>query len=221
LFRESPLEGGHRMVAGMWNRLSRTVLAVTAILTGSVGDASAATPVEGRGQERPPQVEFVDMPPEFEVAADWAIGLFDEAALDLPPIRYEFNGDAPGPCADRPGLRHSVEGVDVIEICTSEMSNATQGMILHETAHAWIEHNLTPERKAAFQELRGWTYWRNYEAAAWHENGTEQAAEIMVWGLIDRPLAMVRINQNSCDELDAGYRVLTGRAPLHGYRDAC
>ncbi len=209
------------MVAGMWNHLPRTVLSITAILAGTVGDASASTVVERHGQESPPQIEFVDMPTEFVAAAEWAIHLFDEAALDLPPIRYVFHGDSPEPCADRPGLRRSVGDVNVIEICTSEMSNATQGLILHETAHAWIDRNLSPGRKAAFQELRGWTYWRNYDAAAWHENGTEQAAEIMVWGLIDRPLAMVRINQNSCDELDAGYRVLTGQAPLHGYRDAC
>lgn len=205
----------------MWNHLPRSLVAVATVLTGTVGDVSALTVVEGGGMDKPPQVEFVDMPSEFEAAGVWAVQLFDEAALDLPPIRYVFNGDSPQPCADRPGLRHTVEGVDVIEICTAEMTNATEIMILHETAHAWIEHNLTPERKAAFKELRGWTYWRDYDAAAWHENGTEQAAEIMVWGLIDRPLKMIRINQNSCDELDAGYRILTGQAPLHGFREAC
>jgi hypothetical protein len=94
-------------------------------------------------------------------------------------------------------------------------------MILHETAHAWIEHQLTPERKAAFRELRGWEHWRDYDAAAWHNNGTEQAAEIMVWGLIDRPLRMVRINQAGCGDLEAGYVTLTGQGPLHGFGDYC
>ncbi len=78
--------------------------------------------------------------------------------------------------------------MNVIEICEAELTNATQGMLLHETAHAWIDHTLTDERKAMFQQLRGWIYWRNYDAAPWHDNGTEQAGEIMVWGLIDRPL---------------------------------
>jgi len=204
----------------MWNHLPRTVVAVAAFLTVSVepkavsdaGDAAIATP---------PAVELVDMPADFAAAATWAMDLFHEAGFDLPPLRYVFHGEHAEPCSGRLGLQHRVDRVNVIELCTSEMSFPTQVRILHETAHAWVDHALTDDRKAAFQHVRGWTYWRNYELAPWHENGTEQAAEIMVWGLIDRPLAIVQINQNSCDELDAGYRALTGQAPLHGFRDAC
>ena len=132
-----------------------------------------------------------------------------------------YHGDATEPCSGRPGLHHRIDGVNVIEICTTEVTNPTRGLILHETSHAWIDQHLTDERKAAFKELRGWTYWRDYDAAAWHENGTEQAAEIMVWGVIDRPLEMIRITQNSCAELAAGYRTLTGRDAVHPYVDAC
>ena len=46
-------------------------------------------------------------------------------------------------------------------------------MILHETAHAWTDHALTSQRKAAFRDLRRWEFWRNYDDADWHENGTE------------------------------------------------
>lgn len=109
----------------------------------------------------------------------------------------------------------------MIDICATEVGRPTRVMVLHETAHAWAAAALTPERKLAFQELRGWTHWRDYEAAPWHENGTEQAAEIMVWGLIDEPLRMARIYQTSCAELEVGYRVLTGADPLHGLRDYC
>ena len=203
----------------MWNHLPRTFLAVAALMSVSVD--STADSAAHHGAATPPPVELVQMPPEFAAAAEWAIDLFHQAELELPPLRYGFHGDNPAPCADRPGLHHVINGVNVIEICTSEMTSPMQGMLLHETAHAWIDHNLTDERKAAFQQLRGWTYWRDYDAAAWHENGTEQAAEIMVWGLIDRPLEMVRINQNSCEELDAGYRTLTGQAPPNRYSDAC
>ena len=184
-------------------------------------EPNRATDADDRSTATPPAVEFVGMPPEFTAAAMWAMNLFDQAGFDLPPLRYVFHGDTPEPCAGRHGLQHPVEGVNVIEICTAEMSAPEQVMVLHETAHAWLDHTLTDERKAVFQQLRGWIYWRDYEAAAWHDNGTEQAAEIMVWGLIDRPMAMVRINQNSCVELEAGYRALTGQAPLHGFRDSC
>lgn len=197
----------------MWTRLSHSIVAVTALLTITLVDFSHPVAV--------PAVELVDLPADFAAAITWSTVLFDEAGLDLPPLRYVFHGADTEPCVGRPGMHHHRDGVNVIEICASEMTRPIEGMILHETAHAWIDHNLTDERKAAFQQLRGWTYWRNYDKAAWHDNGTEQAAEIMVWGLIDRPLAMIRLDQNSCDELDAGYRTLTGRAPLHGFRDEC
>jgi hypothetical protein len=60
------------------------------------------------------------------------------------------------------------------------------------------------------------------QEAAWHESGSEQAAEMMVWGLFDRPVRIVTIiNEHSCNDLDAGYRAFTGQPPLHGYRDYC
>ena len=166
-------------------------------------------------------VEFVDMPPELADMADWALDLFDRADLELPQLRFVHHGGATEPCRGRAGLHHQVDGVGVIELCAIEASFPTQVMILHEIAHAWVGHQLTSERKAEFQALRGWEHWRDYEAAAWHENGTEQAAEIMVWGLIDRPLRMVRIYQTSCSELEAGYLTLTGVLPLNGFTDHC
>ena len=204
----------------MSNHLPRTILAVATFLSVTVG-LTAGTDVGADTVTTSSTVELVDVPAAFAAATEWATDLFDEAGFDLPPLRYVFHGDTREPCAGRPGLHHRIKGVNVIEICTSKMTPATQVLILHETAHAWIDHTITDERKAAFQQLRGWTYWRNYGAAAWHDNGTEQAAEIIVWGLIDRPMAMIRINQNSCTELEAGYRALTGRAPLHGFEDAC
>ncbi len=94
-------------------------------------------------------------------------------------------------------------------------------LVIHEIAHAWARHSLTDERRDAFQAVRGWEHWHDYEAAEWYENGTEQAAEIMVWGLLDQPIKIMRINDAGCDQLDAGYRALTGAAPLHGFTDRC
>ena len=168
-----------------------------------------------------PMVVMVDMPEALQDMAGWAVDLFDQASLELPVIRFVHHAGATKPCADRPGRHRFIDGVSVIDICATEPNKATRVMILHETAHAWAAHDLSPERKQEFQELRGWTYWRNHDAAPWHENGTEQAAEIMVWGLIDEPLGIVRIYDATCADLDAGYRALTGSAPLHGFRDLC
>ena len=56
---------------------------------------------------------------------------------------------------------------------------------------------------------------------AWDELGAEHAAEIVVWALRDRPMAVYTIPDTGCDALHAGCVVLTGREPLHGLRDRC
>jgi hypothetical protein len=196
------------------SRLLAIVLAVTVLLT-TTGPASDASP----GQPAP--VAFVGLPDDFQSMAKWAIERFDQAGLELPPLRFVYHEGDRTPCLGRDGLHHSVDDVNIIEICATDPSFPIRVMILHETAHAWVHHSLTPERKAAFRELRGWEHWRNYGEAAWHENGTEQAAEIMVWGLIDRPIRIVRILQNDCDQLDTGYRTLTTSEPLNRFRDFC
>lgn len=201
----------------MWTHLLRTLVALLGVFPfgpGVVGERLSTS-------DRAPAIELVEMPPDFVTMVSWATDLFSEAGLELPPIRFVHHGDDTSACAGRVGAHHVAEGINVIDLCSSEASWPNQVMVLHETAHAWADHALTDDRKAAFGELRGWTYWRNHDTVAWHENGSEQAAEIMVWGLVDRPMAMLRIHDNSCDDLEAGYRVLTGRPPLHGFRDEC
>lgn len=48
-----------------------------------------------------------------------------------------------------------------------------------------------------------------------HENESEQAAAMILWGLFDRPVGIITINEHSCEGLDAGYRTSTGQPPLH------
>ena len=202
----------------MWNHLLRTFIGFALLFTGTAGAADLIEAPEGTSA---PTAELIAMPEELAEMADWAISLFDQAGLDLPPLRFvHHNGDL-DVCGGRPGLHRRVDGVNVIEICTNDASAATEVLMLHETAHAWADHALTAERRDEFQQLRGWEHWRNHGETAWHDNGTEQAAEIMVWGLIDRPIGMIRIHQASCADLDAGYRTLTGQAPLHGFTDYC
>ena len=151
----------------------------------------------------------------------WAVDLFDRADLRLPPLLFEYHGDDTAACGGWRGAHRRVDGRSVIHICTSRPGNVTAALVLHEMAHAWASVDLPDDRKAEFQALRGWTEWRNHAELAWHENGSEQAAEIIVWGLIDRPVGILTINDTGCEALDAGYRALTGQPPLHGYRDLC
>lgn len=201
----------------MWKSLPSTVFAMTSLVTFGLVAQSEAQPHRARFDE----VQFVDMPNEFADMANWAVDLFDEAGLSLPPLRFVYHGDDQTPCSGWRGAHRYLDGRSTIDICTDEPGKVTEALFLHEIAHAWAAHELTDDRKAHFGALRGWTYWSNHQQAEWHDNGSEQAAEIMVWGLIDRPVGIIKINDHGCDDLDAGYRALTGQPPLHGYQDYC
>lgn len=166
------------------------------------------------------QVEFVDLSAEQVEIATWAVGLYHEAGLALPAITFVYHGDDSDACSGWFGVHEVTERGSVIGICTSRHTAQIEALFVHELAHAWCAHSLSDERRGDFQELRSCPIWRGVDVP-WHERGAEQAAEILVWGLIDRPTGVVTINDHGCDALEAGYRALTGDAPLHGYRDYC
>lgn len=201
----------------MWRNLPSTVFAMTSLVTFALVTPSD----EQTARAEVDQVEFTDMPDEFVDLANWSMDLFDEAGLRLPAMRFVYHGDDRRPCSGWRGAHRHVDGRSTIDVCTSEAGNVAAALVLHETAHAWAAHDLSDDRKVDFQAVRGWEYWRDHEQAEWHENGSEQAAEIMVWGLIDRPVGIVTIKDHTCADLHAGYRALTGKPPLHGYEDHC
>ena len=194
----------------------RFLTAIATIFTGAVAPhetaVSHALPA--------PSVELIDLSTDEQAVAWRDIALFAEAGLSLPPITIHRHHDRAA-CNDHEGLHHKVGDRSVIDICTTYSGVWEGRVILHELTHAWAFHYLTPEHKAAFKELRGWQYWLDYNHATWEENGTEQAAEIMVWALSDHPVPVLRIDQHTCSQLRDGYVALTGLEPLHGYTEYC
>lgn len=204
------------------------LLAVSAMLihTGPWSATSTAPPIQeptaeiAASEPVHPRLVVGGLPDELLDATLWAVGLFEQADLMLPPLEFVYHGENTEPCGGYHGV-HRVDGDrSVIGVCMTEPGPITDSTILHEIAHAWLEHQLSASRKADFQSLRGYEHWRDH-GVPWAERGCEQAAEIMVWGLIDRPIGFVTFDNAGCDALDAGYRTLTGAAPLHGYRDVC
>ncbi|MDJ0767815.1 MAG: hypothetical protein QNJ12_03440 [Ilumatobacter sp.] len=214
------------------HQLLRTAASITinvAVLIGAF--AAVNTPTDALTAASTHTDEHADSPVRHEIDADapveiqdavhWALSLFEEADMELPSIRFNYHGEDRTGCNGAQGLhRHAPEGSNV-ELCMTAPGFPTAVTILHEFAHAWVDHNAGDDARSAFQELRGYDHWSNYDEVIWHENGIEQAAEIIVWGLVDRPLAMLRITQNSCAELEAGFVTLTGQLPLHGFQDHC
>jgi hypothetical protein len=194
----------------------RFLTAIATVFTGAVVPHETAV----SGALPTASVEMIGMTTDEQAAARRDIELFAEAGLPLPPVVIRRHHDRAA-CNGSEGL-HRINGDrSVIDICTSESGTWEARTLLHELTHAWAFHYLTPEHKVAFQKVRGWKYWLDYKHAAWEDNGAEQAAEIMVWGLSDHAVPVTKIDQNTCSQLRAGYVALTGLEPLHGYTAYC
>lgn len=193
----------------------RRVVAASAAIGVVLAVATGITP----GRAADDRISFSGLSPDQIELARWAVDLYERAGLDLPSIDFVRHPSTDA-CLGRAGITTADATHAEIGICTSEASGAEEILFLHELAHAWDRHALAGERRRAFLELRGLGAWRS-DVVPWEEIGAEQAAEVVAWGLIDRPVWIVRIGEISCGELRAGYVVLTGTAPLHGFTDLC
>jgi hypothetical protein len=187
------------------------LVAIAVLLTGAAvvprGSASVTSAYTAAGFA-PSQVALIE----------GALALFAEADLDLPQLDFELHTDAAA-CRGARGF-YTGDG-STIRICTADSGGFAESLYLHEIAHAWDDHALTDDRRRAFLELRDLESWWDDGSAPWHTFGAEHAAHVVMWGLIDRPIRLATIPDSGCAELEAGYVVLTGQAPLHGFTDLC
>jgi hypothetical protein len=149
-----------------------------------------------------------------ESLTDWALGRFDEAGLTLPALAISFH-DEKDSCGGFFGLyRHGTPGL--IDICGFNWDRflpMPKKVVLHELAHAWIARNLADDTRSAFLSLRGLDNWGD-DRQPWDEQGSEQAAEIMAWGLMDEEFAILIHRDADAESLETAFELLTGRAPI-------
>jgi branched-subunit amino acid transport protein len=172
-------------------------------------------------------VPLLNSVPELDELLAWARGRFEASGLGAPAIRSITFAGASGRCA---GIGGSVEadadGVDVLlcldgsSACVgpdcASFSVYARSTVLHELAHAWDLTRLDDRTRRAFLALRGLETWNGDRSVPWEERGAEQAAEILMWGLLEAPPPLPRLDGMPCEDALAGYRLLTGRPPLNG-----
>ena len=148
---------------------------------------------------------------------DSGIELLETAGLRLSGIDIVGYREVDG-CYGRGGaaIDHGLR--TEVRICVDGDGPTDDWTVIHELAHAWEHRNITDETRDVFLELRGLDAWRDGE---WHERGAEHAAEILVWGVIDREVLPVRVQPYGCEDLLEGYVTLTGSAPSNGYAGDC
>lgn len=115
---------------------------------------------------------------------------------------------------------HYYVKTDTIHVCRLDKS-----AMLHELAHAWLHENLAAATITAFIRSRNLTSW-NAQDGSWKVRGTEHAAEIIAWALLDRnrlvrwvdedrveSYRLLTIPNSSPAELADGFELLTGKEP--------
>jgi hypothetical protein len=98
-----------------------------------------------------------------------------------------------------------------IDVCTRDSSGPSQRKFaLHEMAHAWTETNVSGVLRAFMQRQRvdAW----NDRSFPWKERGTEQAAEVITWGLGEGEITPLLPEVPDAETLASLYEMLTGRA---------
>ena len=145
-------------------------------------------------------------------AIDWSIRRYREAGLDgMPDLEVYVHRSHEG-CNGGLGLYHAGR----IDLCTKESSGPYQRKwALHEMAHGWIETNVDGAVLNRFMVIRGIAAWndRSYD---WKQRGTEQAAEIVTWGLGEGEIAPLLPETTDPETLARLYRLLTARDPING-----
>ena len=187
---------------------------VAMILSGLVEPRPATVPLEI------PQADSALSEAQEELV-EFGLTRFADQGLVLPDLRVEFRS-GPSDCGGH-------RGYYIVETQTVTMCNLDKQTMLHELAHVWAYSNLSAEEMDAFVRFRGLESW-NDPTEPWESRGTEQAAEIIAWALMDRPITvrltvetddrvvrpvfrLFKITNSTAEDLYRGFVELTGMEP--------
>jgi hypothetical protein len=148
----------------------------------------------------------------------WANDRFVAAGLPTPPVTHVVF--PPTAACERgfSGMSYHTDTEGHIDVCTpAEAFAATAQVapltarrtILHELGHLWTIAHTTEQSRSAFMDHLGLEAWTGVE---WESSGSEMAAEILMWGLIDDDVA-VRVPGATCEDRMTAYTLLTGTTP--------
>lgn len=160
----------------------------------------------------------------LDALARWGFGRYEDAGLAEPRIAtvtFEPSRscrDLSGRVIEEDGSRHLFLCLHDHELCSGDAGcerPVLQARIgaLHELAHAWILDRTDDATRNEFLEATGLETW-NDTSVPWQLRGSEYAAEVLAWGLLDELVPMVRIGNPECSELTEAFQILTGTTPL-------
>jgi hypothetical protein len=148
--------------------------------------------------------------------AQWALSRFAAVGLELPSLTIEFHDNYES-CGMREGVLRIAGEVMVVHECERDPARLRRSL-LHELAHAWdhLGTQISDEGRGEFLRLRGLVSWDD-DDLPWSQRGEEQAAEIIAWGLMLRPVPIPTSvgdhGPQDPSDLARAFVVLTGVEP--------
>jgi hypothetical protein len=169
------------------------------------------------------QTEIINSTDRLTDLIDWAFGRFELAGIRRPDV-VSITFSPFTLCRDHLGSTTTIGKRAYVILCfgggecetddeRNECSAFARHALLHELGHAWTNTYLNDDDRAEFRELRGLEHWSGSNVP-YLERGTEHAAEVLAWGLLEECPATVRLPDSTCDTLAAAFQFLTGAEPL-------
>lgn len=141
--------------------------------------------------------------------AAWALERYERAGLALPPLTIVFAGRDQAACDGSPARTYFDE-TPMVKMCWND-----RFILLHELAHVWVAQNVPPANHVAFMQMRDDVQAWAGIAVPWANRGAEHAANVIAWGLLEKPYPISRTYPNDKEGLLKAFEFLTGRTPLH------
>jgi branched-subunit amino acid transport protein len=171
-------------------------------------------------------VRLLNSTAELDRLLTWGFQRFETAGLRPPSVGSVTFASGSGRCAGiaggsnprprgaRPALSRPHVGVCRRGLRDLHVPRPDHGP---PRAGARVGPHLVGRADAAGLPRRcGLEAWYGHRDVPWADRGVEQAAEILMWGLLETPSPLPRLHRPSCESLLAAYRTLTDALPTHG-----
>lgn len=210
---------------------ARTLLAlVTTVVTtaaaggGLVGTTTEASPPASDAAIAPlGEVTELTMAQTELVAASFE--RFADAGLTPPTHVVASFHSSVDACNGNLGLSTVEDGVARVRVCWGHENPGVElrlqeQALVHELAHAWAKRNIDDARRNAFVEFTGAASW-DLAIDGWNDRGTERAADLITWALLDPAVLFVDFDDTSCHTWAPAFELLTGVEAPAPLIDAC
>lgn len=202
-----------------------TTLLTVAAAAGTLFNADSNTPTPAPVAVVSSLGEVADLTTAQAELVTTSFERFTDAGLAAPTRVVPSFHDSIEACNGNLGLSTVEDGVARVRVCWSHEDPGVELLLqeqalMHELAHAWAKINLDDARRDAFVEFSGSASW-DLAADSWNARGTERAADLVTWALLDPSVLFIDFDEMSCQTWAPAFELLTSAPAPAQLSEAC